>query len=263
MGAEMMRAILLITIFAATALLAVTVFAASDDAANAPTTTTQGPPPAKVQAVEDTLHGQKIVDKYRWLEDGSSPDTKAFVAQEAAYTRSILDPLPGRDKINARLTQLLALGIINTPQIGGNFYFYSKRQGKQNQPVLYVREGVSGKDRVLVDVNQLAADGTVALDWWYPSFHGKYLAYGTSPSGSEISTLRVLETATGKPLRDVIERTRGASVAWLPDNSGFYYTRYPAKGEVPEGQEVYYRHVFFHKLGGDPKDDREIFGKGR
>jgi prolyl oligopeptidase len=112
-----------------------------------------------------------------------------------------------------------------------------------------------------VDVNQLAADGTVALDWWVPSEDGKYVAYGTSPSGSEMSTLHVIETASGKLLPDSIERTRAASLAWMLDNSGFYYTRYPKKGEVAEGQEVYYRHVFYHALGSDPAKDALIFGK--
>ena len=81
---------------------------------------------------------------------------------------------------------------------------------------------------------------------------GKYVAYGTSPSGSEMSSLHIIETKTGTVLPDTIERTRAASVAWLPDNSGFYYTRYPEKGEVPAGQEMYNRHVFFHELGAKP-----------
>jgi prolyl oligopeptidase len=130
-----------------------------------------------------------------------------------------------------------------------------------------VREGLNGAptepDRVLLDVNKLAADGTIALDWWYASDDGKYVAYGTSPGGSEISTLRVIETASGKLLPDSIERTRAASLAWKPDNSGFFYTRYPKKGDVPEGQEVYYRRVFYHALGGDPAHDPLIFGEGR
>ena len=160
-------------------------------------TAPSGPPVAKVDVVEDTLHGRKITDSYRWLENGDDPEAQAWVSKELAYTRSLLDPLAGRDKIHARLEQLLTIGAINTPQIAGPYYLYTKREGHQNQPVLYVRRGVKGKDRVLVDVNAMAADGTVALDWWYPSRDGKYVAYGTSPSGSEISTLHVLETATG------------------------------------------------------------------
>ena len=91
----------------------------------------------------------------------------------------------------------------------------------------------------------------MAVDWWYPSRDGQLLAYGLSRDGSEQSTLRVRDVATGKDLPDTIDRTRACSVAWLPDNSGFYYTRYPAPGSVPKGQENYNRHVFFHKLGAD------------
>jgi prolyl oligopeptidase len=117
---------------------------------------------------------------------------------------------------------------------------------------------------VLLDANQLAADGTIALDWYQPSENGKYVAYGTSPSGSEMSTLHIIETKTGTLLPDTIERTRAASVAWKLDNTGFYYTRYPKKGDVPAGQEMYNRHVFYHSLGDDPdQEDQLIFGEGR
>ena len=240
------------------------------------------PPQAAVKPVAEMFHGTTIVDNYRWLEDGKSPETQKWVEEEMAYTRALLDPLPGRDAIHKRLTELLSIGSITPPQIAGRYYFYTKREGMQNQPVLYVRENVSkmvqndegkivenysdavmGKDRVLVDANQLAADGTIALDWWQPSDNGKYLAYGTSASGSEMSTLHIVETKTGKLLPDTIERTRAASIAWEHDNRGFYYTRYPKKGDVPEGQEMYNRHVFYHELGTDSADDPLIFGEGR
>jgi len=238
-------------------------FANDSSSANSNPSNPSGPPRAKIAPVEDTIHGHKIVDPYRYLENPNDPDTKLYVEEELNYTRSILDPLPGRDKINARLSQLLMIGTVGAPQLGGKYYFHTRREGNQNQPILYVREGLNGEDRVLVDVNHLSADGTVALDWWYASDDGKYVAYGTSPSGSEVSTLHVIETATGKLLPDSIERTRAASLAWEHDNSGFFYTRYPKKGEVPAGQEVYYRHVFYHALGTDPAQDPLIFGEGR
>jgi len=226
-------------------------------------TSVAGPPKATVKPVAETIHGTKIVDDYRWLEDATSPETERWVSEEGAYSRSLLDPLPGREQLRKRLGELLSIGEISAPQIGGPYYFYTSRQGAQNQPVLLVREGVHGQDRTLVDVNQLAADGTVALDWWQPSDDGKYVAYGTSPSGSEDSTLHIVETATGRLLPDSIPRTRGASIAWKIDNSGFFYTRYPKKGEVAEGQEVYNRHIFYHALGNDPAKDLLIFGEGR
>lgn len=233
------------------------------DAASVPSSTTSGPPAAEQKPVVDDLHGHKITDAYRWLENGSSPETRRWVEEELSYTRSILDPLPERNQLRERLTQLLSIGTISAPQLGGKYYFYTKREGSQNQPVLFARDGVHGKDRPLVDVNALASDGTIALDWWQPSEDGRYVAYGTSPSGSEKSTLRVIETASGKLLPDAIEETRAASVAWKLDNSGFYYTRYPKKGEVPAGQENYNRHIFYHQLGSDPAKDTLIFGEGR
>ncbi len=240
---------------------ALAVFA--DDTASAPPSTTSGPPVAERKPVQDVIQGHTITDQYRWLENATSPETEKWVSEEEAYTRSILDPLPGRSEIHNRLTQLLSIGTIGAPQIGGKYYFYTKREGSQNQPVLFVREGLQGKDRALVDVNALAPDGTIALDWWQPSEDGKYVAYGTSPSGSELSTLRIIETATGKLLPDAIERTRASSIAWKLDDSAFYYTRYPKKGDVPEGQENYNRHVFYHVIGSDPAKDLLIFGEGR
>ncbi len=238
-----------------------------------------GPPKAKVAPVEDTVQGHKIVDRYRYLENPDDPDTKLYVERELSYTRTILDPLPGRDKINARLSQLIEIGAVGAPQMGGKYYFHTRREGNQNQPILYVREGVNGgfneyvregvnggfneKDRVLVDVNKMSTDGTVALDWWYAAEDGKYIAYGTSASGSEESTLHIIESATGKLLPDTIERTRFASLAWMKDSSAFYYTRHPRKGEVPAGEEVYHVKVFYHKIGSDPAKDPLIFGEGR
>ncbi len=240
-------------------LIAAAAFAANETSTAPPA----HPPVAEKQPTEEILHGVKIIDDYRWLEDGKSPATQKWVGEEMAYTRSILDPLPGREAINKRLTELLSIGSISPPMVAGKYYFYAKREGMQNQPVLYVREGIDGQDRVLVDANQLASDGTISLDWWEPSENGHYVAYGTSPSGSEMSTLHIIETKTGKLLPDTIERTRACSVAWLHDNSGFYYTRYPKKGDVPAGQEMYNRHVFLHLIGADASTDPVIFGEGR
>jgi prolyl oligopeptidase len=246
--------------FASLSVLAAAVYAASDSASSS---SSGGPPKAEIKPLAETLHGTRIVDNYRWLEDGKTPETQKWVEEEMSYTRGMLDPLPGREQIHKRLTELLMIGNISTPQIAGKYYFYTRREGMQNQPILYVREGLNGQDRVLVDANLLAADGTIALDWYEPSENGKYLLYGTSPSGSEMSTLHIVETKTGQPLPDVIERTRAASIAWKLDNSGFYYTRYPKKGDVADGQEMYNRHVFYHELGSDSADDPLIFGEGR
>jgi len=221
------------------------------------------PPEVKTQVVEEILHGRRIVDSYCWLEDENHPNTEKYVREELAYTRSVLDRLPGREQIQSRITQLASIGTITPPHAAGKSYFYTRRQGAQNQPVLLMREGLHGPDRALVDVNQMALDGTAALDWWFPSDDGKYVAYGTSTSGSEESILHVIESATGKTLPEAIEGTRFASLAWKKDNSGFYYTRHPKQGEVPAGEEVYHVKVFYHAIGSDPARDPLFFGEGR
>ena len=225
--------------------------------------TTPKPPETERNPVTNHYSGRAIVDPYQWLEDGDSPGTQQWVRDQLAYTRAVLDALPGRDELHHRLEQLLQIGTLGETAVGGDFYFHTRRDGKQNQPVLYVRRGVDTADGVLLDINQLSSDSTVALDWWQPSHDGRYVAYGTSESGSEMSTLHIIETATRNLLPDNIERTRAASIAWKPDNSGFYYTRYPKPGDVAAGQEMYNRHVFYHALSGDPANDPHIFGEGR
>jgi prolyl oligopeptidase len=250
-------------------LLAAAVYSADDSKSSGPPSAPlSAPPRAAVKPIAEMFHGIKVIDNYRWLEDGKSAETQKWVEQEMAYTRGMLDRLAGREALHQRLTELLSIGSVTPPVIAGRHYFYTRREGMQNQPILYVRDSLDGPDRVLVDANQLAADGTIALDWFQPSENGKYVAYGTSPSGSEMSTLHIIETKTGAILPDSIERTRAASIAWKLDNSGFYYTRYPKKGDVPDGQEMYNRHVFYHELSGDPgahpeDDDQPIFGEGR
>ncbi len=223
------------------------------------------PPSAKIDSVVDVLHGQRVADPYRWLEDASSPETQEFVEQQNAYTRRVLDAAPGVDRraLRDHIEKLLTIGRVEPPYVAGDYYFYVRRDGRQNQPVIYVRtRGQSHlEDRVLIDVNALAQDGTVALDWFYPSTSGRYVAYGISPSGTELSTLQVIETESAKLLPLKIERTRAASLAWLPDETGFYYTRYPHPGDVPPGQEVYHRRVFFHSLNekDQASGDLQIF----
>ena len=224
---------------------------------------TTKPPVARVQEVTDTVHGVAIVDPYRWLENGSSDEVRAWVDGQNAYAESLLGTRPGRANVRERLGKLLSIGTIGTPDVRGDLYFHTRREGTQNQPILYVRQGLTGKDRVLVDPNPLSPDGTATIDWWFPSRDGKLLAYGVSTAGDEKSTLKVRDTATGRELPDVIPHTRYCSLGWVPDGSGFYYTRYPAPGSVPVGQENYNRHVFFHRLGDDPAKDAYVFGKER
>jgi prolyl oligopeptidase len=227
------------------------------------TTMKKKPPITRVDDVVETIHGQRVEDPYRWLEDRESEEVKSWVEKQNEYTRSILDSLPAREKIKERLEKFMSIGQIGTPQVYKGRYFFTRREGKQNQPVLYVREGLNGKEKILVDPNALSREGLVSLDWWFPSTDGKLLAYGLSTEGSEQSILYLMNVQTGERLPDQISRTRYTSLAWTKDNSGFYYTRYPASGTVPKEEENYHQHLFYHSLETDPESDPKIFGEGR
>jgi prolyl oligopeptidase len=212
----------------------------------------------------EVLHGVPVADPYRWLEDGDSPEARAWVEAQNAFTRSVLDNLPQRPAIHARLDKLLMTGSVSTPVLRGARRFYQRRDGRLDQPLLLVRDGLEGDERTIIDPNALSASGIVALDWWFPSESGRLLAYGLSEGGTELSTLYVMDVERGENLElERIPYTRATSLAWLPDDSGFYYTRYPEPGSVPQGDEMYHRRVFLHLLGQDWHLDADVFGSGR
>jgi len=209
------------------------------------------------------LHGVEVADPYRWLEDSGDPDVRAWTAEQNAATRRALDGPAVRDPIRRRLDELLQVGVLDVPQVAAGAAFLLRRDSDQDQPVLYVREQGSSSDRALVDPNALAGDHLVTIDWFYPSPDGRLVAYGLSRGGDELSTLHVVDVASGDVHADRIPDTRFCSLAWLPDSTGFYYTRYPGRGSVPPGEEHYNTRVRFHRLGDDPAEDPVVFGEGR
>jgi prolyl oligopeptidase len=215
----------------------------------------------------EMIHGKRVADPYRWLEDGDSPEVKAWTLAQNRLTEGMLHAISGRTKLKTRLEQLLEIGQISLPTVRrtrtrASRYFYTRRTGKQNQPVLFSRDGLTGADRVLFDPNAVNASGTTALDWYAPARDGALVAYGISQGGSEESTLYVRDVQSGQDLGDVIPRTRAASVCWMPDGRRFFYSRYPAPGSVPKGEEKYHRRIFEHVLGQKPERDRLVFGAG-
>ncbi len=223
-------------------------------------------PPAPETRREDLverLHGVDVADPYRWLENAGDPEVMKWADAQNGRTRKILDTLPGREKFRARIRELLSLTLTGTPTPRKGRYFYTLRRPEQNQPEIRVRQGLDGKDEILLDVNSLSADGTTSLDWMYPSKGGAYVAVGLSEKGSEMSVLKVIDAATKRELPDVIPDTQHCALTWLPDDSGFFYTRHPHKGEVPPGDELYNAKVFFHRLGTDFRSDPLVFGADR
>src|SRR5512142_2784087 len=154
------------------------------------------PPVTPREDVVDTWHGERISDPYRWLE-GASDRIRQWTDLQNARTHAVLDVLTSRPAFAARLRELLAVGLLTTPRPAGAWVFHTRREGAQKQSVLYVRNGVDGSDRALLDPNALDVAGLVTIDWYYPSHDGRYVAFGLSRGGDELSTLPVIETASG------------------------------------------------------------------
>jgi prolyl oligopeptidase len=211
--------------------------------------------------VTESLHGESIADPYRWLEEDATARVRDWTDRQNARTRAVLDRLPQRAAFRRRLRELLSVGLLSTPRPIAGRIFHTRREGEQKQSVLYVRDAVGATDRVLIDPNMLDQDGLVAIDWYYPSWDARFVAYGLSRGGDEMSTLHVLETATGLDLADRIPHTQRSTVAWI--DGGFYYTVHPAPGSVAPGDENYYRRVRYHQMGEDPSNDELVFGEGR
>ncbi|MCH8807920.1 MAG: S9 family peptidase [Planctomycetes bacterium] len=222
-------------------------------------------PHARVENVTDQIHGVSIADPYRWLEDSDAAEVAKWTDRQNALTRFFLDPFTTeRAALTSRLKQLYSAPSVSTPRIVDNRYFYTRREGDQNQPVVYVKVGSYGAaPHVAIDPNEFSAAGTIALDWWFPAPDGRLIAYGRSAGGSEKSTLYIRDVDAGKDLELAIPHTRASSVAWDADSRGFHYIRYPIPGTVPAGDENYYRRVHYHKLGTDWKQDPQFFGEGR
>ncbi|MBC5824692.1 MAG: S9 family peptidase [Candidatus Eremiobacteraeota bacterium] len=223
------------------------------------------PPQAVPRPYSDTYFGTVVRDPYRWLEQLGDPQVVAFMKQENSYTRAVLDSIPGRDALLARIDQLSNAGTsVSLVQAWGGRYFYYKVTPGSNNRKLYVRQGLTGRERILVDPDRLTAGGVhYSIDYFTPSTDGRYVAYGISPGGSEDSVLHVVDATNGRPLPEAIDRTQFGAVAWRNDNRSFYYTRLPRLASNAPQTERYRRSVsFLHRLGQRSASDRPEFGFG-
>ena len=209
-------------------------------------------PATRVDNVTETLHGVTITDPYRWLEDQNSPETRAWINAQNEYSASVLGSLPFRGRIRERLTQLLKIDSITAPVARGGRYFLYKRRADQNQAIIYVREGLNGKDEVLLDPNTMSADQTTSVQIQDISADGKLMVYGVRQGGEDEVTISLLDVNTRKELADRLPRGR-IGVSLKPDKTGFYYSRFTNN----VGGRVYY-----HVIGTDAAKDIEVFGKG-
>ena len=215
----------------------------------------------RLDLVEDHF-GVKVADPYRWLENDlrADPAVRDWVAQENALTRRYIDGLPGRAALKARMQALLSHGRYTVPRKAGGRYFYGYNKGLQNQTPLYVREGLDGPQRLLIDPNDWAKDGASALAEWAPSPDGRTLAFAVQEAGSDWRTLHLLDVDTGKVLEDRIDWVKFSTLAWDGRGEGFFYSRYPA----PQGDTAFRaanedQQLFYHRVGTAQAQDQLIY----
>jgi len=227
------------------------------------------PPATKKQTVKDTFHGTEVTEEYRWLEDGKDPAVKAWSDAQNVFARSILDNLPGVERIRAAVTEIMSaeeVAYFDVSYRDGKI-FVLKDQPPKQQPFLVVVDSLTdlSNERVLVDPNALDAEGGTSMNWYKPSADGKLVAVCLSQGGDEVGDVTVYDVATGKTVGEVIPRvntgTAGGDLAWSPDGSGFFYTRHPRAGERAEEDMNFYQQVYYHKLGTSTANDRYELGK--
>jgi len=215
----------------------------------------------RLDLVEDHF-GVKVADPYRWLENDlrADPAVRDWVTQENHLTRAYIDALPGREALKARMRALLAHGRFTLPRKAGGRYFYGYNKGLENQTPLYVRDGLTGRQRLLIDPNDWAKDGASALAEWAPSPDGAHLAYAVQEAGSDWRTVKLLDVASGRTLDDRVEWVKFSQISWDGQGEGFFYSRFAA----PRAGEAYQsanedQQIFYHRLGTAQAQDQLVY----
>ncbi|HEV2489189.1 MAG TPA: prolyl oligopeptidase family serine peptidase [Candidatus Acidoferrales bacterium] len=212
----------------------------------------QCPPETRVDNVVDNYFGTKIADPYRWLEDQNSPETRAWITAENRCTDAAIGSLPGRDKIAARLSELMKVESVNAPIERGGRYFFAKRAADGDLYIIYMRQGMDGPDQMLVDPRPLSKDHSTSVDLEGISTDGRMMAYGVRLGGQDQVTVHFLDVDKREQLPDVLPSADYFSVAIKPDLSGAYYARMTENGP----------RVLYHAMRTPDSSDTEIFGKG-
>jgi len=212
--------------------------------------------------IVDVQFEDRVADPYRWLENDvrQDPRVRDWVTAQNAATNAFLTQLPGRAAIRARMTQLYNYERVGMPEKAGNFYFYTRNNGLQNQSGLWVREGLNGTPRQLIDPNNWARDGATALGEWDPSEDGRHLLYSIQDGGTDWRILRVMNVASGRQLPDEIRWVKFSNIDWAKDGSGFFYSRFPQPTGAGQFQSTNENHaIYFHRLGTPQSQDRLVY----
>lgn len=216
------------------------------------------PETKKVDQVDD-YWGEQVEDPYRWLEDDHAEDTKAWVVAQNKVSFGYLEQIPFRDQIRERLEEVWNYEKVSAPFIYGDYTYYYKNDGLQNQSVLYRKKGEEGQDEVFLDPNQLSADGTTSLAGTAFTKDGKLLAYAVSVAGSDWRNIYVMDTDTKTLLGDEISDAKFTGISWK-GNEGFYYSSYEKPGGSKLSAMTNNHKLYFHRLGTPQAEDELIFG---
>lgn len=210
--------------------------------------------------VVDEYFGTKVPDPYRWLEDDMSAETEAWVKAENKVSFDYLKEIPYRDAINERLTELWNYEKYSAPFVRGEYTYFYKNDGLQNQSVLYRQKGEEGTPEVFLDPNKFSEDGTTSLAGLSFTEDGSMVAYQISEGGSDWRKVIVLNAETKEQIEDTLIDVKFSGVSWL-NNDGFYYSSYdkPKEGSALSGMTQYHK-LYYHKLGSAQGDDKLIFG---
>src|SRR5262249_48570076 len=225
----------------------------------------KAPPIAPVREVTETYFGQTVVDPYRWMENAKDPELITWLKAQDDATRAVLAKIPGRAQLSERIRTLDNAGVtVSSLQWAPGRYFYLKTEPGSDNRKLYVREGLQGAERLLIDPEKRSKQGQhVSIDYYTPSLDGTYVAAGLSLGGSENSTLEILETKTGKSLPDRIDRAQFGAIAWRQDGKSFFYNRLAKLGpDAPPTAKYQKSLAYLHVLGADPDKEQPLFGYG-
>ncbi len=218
------------------------------------------PETSKVDLVE-TQFGEAVADPYRWLENDVRTDKAVadWVAKQNSLTQGYLAQLPQRAWFAQRIKALMDYERFGLPRKAGSHYFYMRNSGLQNQSQLFVRKGLNGAPKLLIDPNAWAKDGATALDAWVPSKNGKLLAYSIQDGGSDWRTIKVLDVTTGKDLVDGIKWAKFTNIAWV-GSEGFLYSRFPEPQAGAEFQSLNKNQaIYFHRIGTPQAQDELVY----
>ncbi len=208
--------------------------------------------------VTDNYHGTEIADPYRWLEFDTADNVKAWVKEQNKVTYAYLDKIPSRKIFKNRLEEIFNYPKVGAPQKAGDFYFYYRNSGLQNQSVIYYKKGMRGPEQVFIDPNTLSENGTVSINLVGFSTDNKYVAYSRSEAGSDWQKFRVIELETKKELNDELNWVKFSGATWYKD--GFFYSRYPTPSKGKEFSSANeYHSVYYHKLGEPQEKDKLVY----